>query len=71
MTKQALPRFYCLSYFWEILSQPGYLSDTHHQWLIRKIIAEPSRLFNNINMFGKENVEKMAVEKGIFLADLT
>ena len=22
-------------------------------------------------MFGKENVEKMAVEKGIFLADLT
>ena len=35
------------------------------------MIAEPSRLSNNINMFGKENVEKMAAEKGTFLAELT
>ena len=71
LTKQAPPRFYFLSYFLEILSQTEYLSDIHHQWLIWKIITEPSKLSNNINMFDKENVEKMAVEKSILLADLT
>ena len=65
------PRFCCLSYFLEILSQSGYLSDIRHQWLILKMITEPSMLSNNINMFGKESVEKIAVKKGIFLADLT
>ena len=33
-TKQAPPRFYCLSYFLETLSQPGYLSEIRHQWII-------------------------------------
>ena len=71
MTKKAPTRYYFLSYFLENPSQTGYLSDIHHQWLVWKKITEPSRLSNNINMFGKANVEKMAVEKSILLADLT
>ena len=70
LTKQAPPRFESLSLFLEILSQPGYLSDFHDQWLIWKIITEPTRQSNNITVLCKENIEQMAVEKGIFPADI-
>ena len=71
MTKQAPPRFKSLSHFFEILSQPGYLSDFQDQWLIWKLIAKTTRLSNNITVLCKENIEEMAVEKGIFLADIS
>ena len=70
LTKQAPPRFESLSHFLEILSQPGYLSDFHDQWLIWKLIAKTTRLSNNITVLCKENIEEIAVEKGIFLADI-
>ena len=35
------------------------------------MITEPSRISNNIDMLDKEIVEKMAIEKGTVLADLT
>ena len=70
LTKQAPPRFESLSHFLEILSQPGYLSDFHDQWLIWKLITEPTRLSNNITVLCRENIEETAVEKGIFLADI-
>ena len=70
LTKQAPPRFESLSLFLEILSQPGYLSDFHDQWLIWKIITEPTRQSNNITVLCKENIEEIAVEKSIFPADI-
>ena len=70
MTKQAPPSFQSLSHFFEILSQPGYFSDFHDQWLIWKLIAKTTRLSNNITVLCKENIEKMAVEKDIFPADI-
>jgi hypothetical protein len=59
-----------LSHFFEILSQPGYLSEFKDQWLIWKLIAKTTRLSNNITVLCKENIEEIAVEKSIFPADI-
>ena len=45
----------------EILSQPGYFSDFHDQWLIWKLIAKTKRQSNNITVLWKEKNEEMAV----------
>ena len=47
--------------FFEILSQPGYFSDFHDQWLIWKLIAKTKRQSNNITVLWKEKNEEMAV----------
>ena len=39
-----------LSHIFEILSQPGYFSDFHDQWLIWKLIAKTKRQSNNITV---------------------
>ena len=46
------------------------MSDFQDQWLIWKLIAKTTRLSNNITVLCKENIEEIAVEKSIFLADI-
>ena len=68
--KHAPPSFYSLSHLFEITSLPEYLSDFHAPSLFVKMVTGPTGISMNINVFVKENLEQLAVEKCLFSAEI-